>query len=416
MKDRLLFDTVKLSNGMTVYGKRTEDPFVLARLHVPLGHTHNTGKVLPGSAHMLEHLACSRSERFPETGSFYRHAALRGGEFGGGSDISWTTYELEAPADEFPNLFAAFMEHLQTPVISEDYLRHEAGIIGEERRAATKWFPYDNEVEHLCNTRWKNIKLLSLRQVFGSDKDLAAMSPEGLLELHRSYWDPRAHLVIGGSYDMEPVCAQIDKIPTQLHQLPTRHQPMGWTRREYHELRFSSSKRMYYHLGGFIEQNDPLTVTAVGFMGSLLVDTVYGVLYRWLRNELGWIYNMGFGVPLNSPPAVPHWELWVPLSSREQVATVRRELHSRILKAIRDKELLATALKRYLSVQVFWYQTLESVLEEMTKKLHVFGRTISEEEGRAILSRCADTRLLEEVYERCWHPNVSGEFLALPKK
>jgi predicted Zn-dependent peptidase len=57
MKDRLIFKTAKLKNGIRIFAKSMDVPFAYVWLYVPVGHIHNTGSVLPGTAHLLEHIA-----------------------------------------------------------------------------------------------------------------------------------------------------------------------------------------------------------------------------------------------------------------------------------------------------------------------------------------------------------------------
>ena len=69
MKYTFELTTTRLKNGIIVYGKKTADPFVIASIHIPVGHIHNTGSIVPGSMHLLEHMVCNRSVYIPDMGS-----------------------------------------------------------------------------------------------------------------------------------------------------------------------------------------------------------------------------------------------------------------------------------------------------------------------------------------------------------
>jgi predicted Zn-dependent peptidase len=329
--------------------------------------------------------------------------------------LAWTDYSISIPADSFPEVSKAFLQHITTPLIKDEDIRHEASIIGNERRRKSKWYPGDSKLEYHCRMKWKEAQLVTLRQCLGEDADLSEIN-KGVLEiLHQAYFDPRAHLFVGGTFDSDHIAEMLSQIQTVPHALPEQYHQVKWKNRDYHEAKCSDGQRYIYHLGGIIDSRDPQVIAGITFLGTMLMQPTPGTLYDWLRHDLGWVYETGFTTFHNSPPDTSHWELWVPLTDQKQASHVRSELHSRILQALTDKRLIESELRRRLARRVFMNQTLESVLDDGETLLHNFGRIIPEKEFRDILQRCADPLFLQDIYERYWSPVVSGEFLALPE-
>jgi predicted Zn-dependent peptidase len=416
-KDRLEFETTVLDNGITIYSRREENvPFVYVWFYVPVGHAHNTGNILLGSAHFLEHICCNSSLMFRERNSYNKFVGLNGGDFNAATYPMITGFDLTIPSNKFIYAFEGLVSHLFFPLINLDGIKNEAQIISSEREKENKWWPGKGQLEHYCMTNWKYDRLFSMRQIYGEDRDLTEMSIENLERLHTTYLDPRAYIIVGGNFDMEAMCKILSRFETKRHKLPVKFDPIRWEQRDYHEKSFSELNRFIYHLGGIMNESSPQLLIAVNFIGKLLVNTVNGVLFDWLRNDLGWSYNMGFTMRRGHLLCQPDWELWIPLRSNDQVEHVRNEVHNRIIKAISNSKLLAAEVKRILSSMLFWYQTMGDVMSEAHNMLIASQRIINESEVNEYLNRCLDINFLREIYEKFMSPSVTGEFLAFPKK
>jgi hypothetical protein len=189
-----------------------------------------------------------------------------------------------------------------------------------------------------------------------------------------------------------------------------------WEHREYHEKKFDDINRFHYRIGGIFSDADILTKVGVNFIGKLLTNNAHGVLMEWLRNDLGWCYEIDFSLDYYINPYVPHdWELFIPLNNRKQVVHVKKEIHGRILKAISDKKLLALEVERQKCDSIFYYQTLYSIMDDADTMLGVGGRIYTETEYTKILDKCKDPAFLKEIYDKYFSPKVVGEFLAMPK-
>ena len=415
MKDRLIFKTTKLKNGIHVYSKPMDLPFATVSIYVPVGHIHNTGKVLPGTAHLLEHIACDRSRLYPKQGQFMKKIELAGGDFNAQTTSILTEYCINVRSDMFEEGFKGLMSHVFDPLITAEDIKHQEGIILSESKIYSKWYPGTNKLDHHVRAKWRTEKMYEHRQRIGNAADLKKMTVAGLLRFHKAYFDPRVYVIIGGTFDEKLVFRELGKITTKKHNLPVKFDQVRWIRRAYHEEKFSAIERYQYRIGSIFAERDLQTRLGIRFIGLLLTNSTHGVLMEWLRSDLGWSYDIDFDFEyLENPYVHNSWDICIPLHTRTQVKHVRKELHGRILAAIADKELVAREVERQKAGLLFAYQTLGSILGAADDMLGVGGRIYTEEEIVEVLDHCKDTSFLKEIYDKHWSPEVTGEFLAVP--
>jgi predicted Zn-dependent peptidase len=146
MKDRLIFESTQLDNGITVLAKPMDVPFAIAWLYIPVGHVHNTGSVLPGTAHFLEHIAYNRSRLYHKPNQFQKMVELKGGDFDASTGFLTTEYDLSARSDMFGEAFKGLMSHVFEPIITQEDITLEASIISSERKMSSKWYPGDDDL------------------------------------------------------------------------------------------------------------------------------------------------------------------------------------------------------------------------------------------------------------------------------
>jgi predicted Zn-dependent peptidase len=309
------------------------------------------------------------------------------------------------------------MSHVFDPLIKAEDISHEVGVILSESKRNNKWYPGDDELGHHLMMKWRNTRVFNNRQRTGNRSDLKKMSVAKLTQLHKAYFDPRAYVVVGGSFDKKVVFKELNKLKTKRHNLPTKLEQISWVNRGYHEKKFDTISRYLYYMGGIMTESNVMTNFAISFIGELLTNSTHGVLMEWLRNELGWCYDMNFNMECDTDPTIHNiWELCLPLNSKKQVAYVRKELHGRILKAISDKKLVAREVEREKSERLFAFQTLNSIMTEVVSTLGPHGGQIyNEADYLKFLEKCKDTTFLKEIYDKHWAPSVIGEFLAIPK-
>ncbi len=417
MKDRLVFKTTKLKNGIRIFSKHIDLPFATIWLYVPVGHIHNTGEVLPGTAHMLEHIAFGRSRLYPEKDRFQKIVELAGGSFNASTCSLHTRYELSVRSDMFNRAFKGLMSHVFEPLITAKDIADEAGIIINESKMYNKWFPGEDRLGNYFQTKWRDTLGFTLRQRVGKREDLTKMSVTKLSGLHEAYFDPRTYLVIGGKFDQRTVIKELGRIKTKKHHLSTKIKQITWVNKKYHEKKFDTIKRYLYYMGGIVSTTDVQTNIAISFIGELLANSTQGVLFEWLRKELGWCYDIDFDNSWDTNPTIYNtWEICLPLSSKKQVAHVRKEIHERILRAISDKALVVREVEREKSSRTFSFETLSSMMRMAAFTLGPHGgKVYTEADYLRFFEKCKDTAYLKRIYDKYWSPKVTGEFLAMPK-
>jgi predicted Zn-dependent peptidase len=414
MKDRMVFEVTKLDNGITVYGKPMDVPFAMAEIHVPVGHMHNTGTVLPGTAHFLEHIVGNRSKRFPGMNEFLRFVGLNGGYQNAATSIRDTEYSLNVPSDVFREAFLGLVSRVFEPTLDESDLANEVSVIDNERKRKSIWYPGTDELDLHIAKKWKDLGIAGLTQIFGDTEHLKLMTSEGLREFHKNYFNPNAYLIIGGTYDHDLVCRELSRIQTRSQQPPAQIENACWKNRTYHEMKFSEGRRHLYHIGGITSDTDPLTSAGIHFTLKLLTNLTHGPLYQWLRHDRGWTYNLDTEFNCGDKFRNTDWEICLPSATAEQAGIIRSELHGRIWDAISNSDLISAELRRMMGASVFLYQTLSSVLTSAERAVYKIGRVVTEQEMIDTLHSCANADFLQKIYKDHFAPDVSGEFLALP--
>ena len=317
----------------------------------------------------------------------------------------------------FEKGFKGLLDHVFNPLIKSADVKHEASIILNESKRRNKWYPGDDEFEHHRMTKWKSVKIFEARQMTGNESDLSKMTPARLLKLHEAYFDPRVYVIIGGTFDKEIVYKELGKIKTKKHELQTKFEEIKWANKDYHEKKVDNISRFLYHMGGIFPEHDMSVGFAISFIGELLTNTTQGSLMEWLRNDLGWCYDLHLRTDFDTNPIMNNmWELFIPLNSRKQVDYVRKHIHKKILNAISDKKFVAKEVDRQISYRLFMFQTLGSIMNEVGGNLGSHGgKAYTETEYLKLLEKCKDTSYLREIYDKYMSPKVAGEFLAVPK-
>jgi len=414
MKDRLIFEKRVLGNGITVFSYPMDVPYASIHLIIPLGHVHNIGRVVPGSFHFLEHMIMDGFKKYPEKNSFGRFVGLKGGAFNAATSLFHTKFELHVPQEIHRESFEGFLNNIFQPILTEEDIALERGIIANERRREEPYFPGGDSLSRHIMTEWKYAVPVTLRQMFGEDSDHSLITEATLKDAHRGHLNSDMHVFIGGSFDCNSVQELLAKVTVCQRIFPSKYHNIGWHSREFHVYPCEDISRHIYSMGGVFPVVDVRTSIAINFIGQLLTNNVHGVLYRWLREEKGWIYEVCFEYNLNKIDG--DWEIQFPLNSLEEVDIVRKEIHEKIVSALKNDVNVSHEVERRKSESVFCYQTLNDVLEYAQESLSLYGVIFSEKQIRAFLDECKDIKYLMSVYEKYFSPQVIGEFVAVPDR
>ena len=414
-RDRLTIETTVLDNGITIYEKPYDVPFVHVRIVVPIGHIHNTDKFLPGSAHLIEHLICARSKKYPQKGRFKEKLGLVGGSSNAMTAHTWTEFYMNIPTNLFDEFFPDFIERIRFPLITKEFVDQESGIILNES-LMYKWFPAKNEIYNYQITKWMQNYLCDKRTIFGEQKDFEEMDAEKLLELHANYFTKGLYVVIGGNYNKDIVMSELSKIEMNPKlDIPIVYDKVCWKNRNYHEVEFNTD-RYIYHLGGIIETDDISKLNGMRFIGKLMTNSIHGPLHQWLRRDLGLVYALSFDFNFKKEFRPSDWCYTFPLSNYSDVTKVRSILIDFIGKSLNDEKLLKTEMQRIKNLSIYGYQTLESIIEQIIWGIRTFGFPVNEAFMNQHDDIITDKKFILGVFDEFFHPDQIGELLIVPKK
>lgn len=414
MRDRQVFDEHTLKNGIQAFTYKEDVPFTIIHLRIPVGSSHSTGDIIPGSFHFLEHLLMDRSEGYPGFNEFSRLVGLKGGHVSAATGPFETKFTLSIPTKHFPTLSHGLLNQVFKPLFQDDDIALERGIIRNERTMKERWFPGSSEKGQYIATQWLSDCPLSLRQRLGNDEDLNQITAASLRTAHSYYFDPRIKVIIGGSGYLDPFFDELAAIPTRQHTLTEHYKPISWANREYHEKAFRDVSRYELYYGGIsTPKPDINALGVVPFILNYLTNTIHGPLYRWLREEKGWVYNLGSSFYSDRYSA--DWTLTFPLGNHEQVATVREELWDRIAKALDDQDAINADIDRQIDyAKAYSFQRVSDILGFALNSLTIHERIISEKEMFAFAEKLRDRQFLLNIFQEHFAPERVGSFCAMP--
>lgn len=415
IQDRSQFEKRTLKNGITWYANSAIPvDFTSLYINLPVGHAHNTGDILPGTFHFLEHMCFESSRSYPDAMSFNRTAGLVGGGNNALTSTDRTQYELSAPNAKINNLIEGLFDQIFHPVFPEINIKRNQGVIANERQRRARYFPSRSEISQYENTQWKFDNPFPLQQIFGNDEDLEMMTPENLRQAQQYYFDPRIYVVVVGSANLSKLEGLLSNLEVHEHSLPMKMDPLRWQDKSYRVVEFNDASRFTLTLGGIIQSPpDPPTMRQLRFILNYLTNHIHGPLYHWLRVENSWAYNLSWDVWEDRYAA--DWALDIPLQNTEQVNIVRREWRERAYDSLSNKTQVFAEVERLLGSSVYWSTTANSILGSANGMLNIYGRIITDTQWREVIEGCRDTTNLQKLFEQYCNDDEVGEYCAAPK-
>src|SRR3989338_1162066 len=135
MKDRLDYIKYTLKNGLTLVYLPMDVEFNTIDYTLPFGHLNNTGQFPGGTFHFLEHMCFHRSKLYPKKDSFEKFLASIGSKINAATSNNFTKYYLSVPSQEIEPALTGLLSHIFNPIIDENDINIERGIIKNERRS-----------------------------------------------------------------------------------------------------------------------------------------------------------------------------------------------------------------------------------------------------------------------------------------
>ena len=416
LRDRQIFDSQTLPNGVQTYVYADQGRYSVSTITVPVGSASSFGRYAPGTFHFLEHMLFNRSKEHPALNQYSTLVGLKGGTFSASTAPFHTRYVLQVPTIHFAELWKGFFSAVFQPYFDSNDLEVERGTISSERRRKERWFPGGSELEQYMDTGWMHDIALTLEQRLGSESSLAAIDIAALEYAHRSsYFSEGLQMVTGGSADFKPLIASLAELRIQGAPPERRIDPIRWVNKEYHVQPFRDIGRHILRFGGIVSgPPEPLRNRARSFILEYLTNSTHGPLFKWLREERGWVYDLGYsnGLSLNGQGI---WTLRLPLGTQGQVKIVREQLVERVEAALQDTKALNNEVGRLLNMaEAYWYPEIAPIVNEALSSLENSGRIFSEVEYLARLDRFRDSTFLTDVWKEATAPESVGSFCATP--
>lgn len=417
MKDRLLFECTILSNGLKVYSQF--DPsvdFAYFSLWAPVGSCHNSGAIIPGTFHYLEHLVIKTSDLYPEKGSAQGTAEKLGGKFNATTWLNRTDYNIRIPSQYFPEMIDAVLAHFYNPTFDENSVVEERETISSERKRKGPFYPATSQENWYVETKWKSNCQVPVKQSLGMDDDFLKMDADYFHKIHQQfYFTKNNYCIIAGNFKLDEVCKKLEQaVLVDDVILPNfSYQPLSWNQKEFHEFQTVGISRMNYYLNWvypIVPDAERTHFFINGVVNSMLSDYTIGGIMKWLRYDKGWVYEIKTN--RTAIKGVINGGLMIPLHSMEQVHKVRSEIKDKILGALTNTKLLEKVKLQRKNAAVFEYETVESRMNKAANDLRWYS-------GIATMQNQLDTLdgitcdMLEKIFTEHLQPNI-GEVLIVP--
>ncbi len=412
MRDKQVFDSQTLGNGIRVYHYPEEVGFGVLKLIIPVGTAHTVHPIPAGGVHFLEHMVFHRSATYPEKDSFERAVGIVGGIDAETCPFS-TKYTLIAPEADFPHLWAGLFEHVFNPVFVSDDIVFERKVIAAERREYQTYYPSYDQLGQYIHTGWMRNMPRTLAQDLGMPRSWQQLTPETLRLVHGYYFQPGIQVVSGGTIPLTQVVADLHRVATTTMNLPTIERPMAWARQDYHTFPTPDVSSPILYVGGIAcPKPSRETLVAISLLGKLMTDHYYGPLVDWLRRIEG-NYSISFQFAEGQDDC--YWFFRFGLSSQKQVARVRQALGEIMATAFKNPIWLETGIKRILAAEVYDLQNIGEIVEGAEEQLEFSDRIRSVAECRALIKQCGDIVWLRSIYQEYFaNPVRIGAFCAVP--
>lgn len=416
MRDKQVFEKTVLPNGITVYYYPMDVGFVYGRLYVPIGHRNNTNGILPGTAHFLEHLVFNRSQVYREKRAFEKQLPPKGGDWNAVTDTYGTEFQLSIPSQHFDWMWERFFSHVCDPLFVEEDIAHERGIIADERNQRERYYPGKGELTKYLNTGFQYDMMVGLRQMYGNDEDLAAISTGTLENLHKYYFNKDTYVIIGGTLNPDIVYKNLASLHVNAgtDSLERQTTPLRWAKREYHEKCFRSTSRPDLYISGFLRDVSMIDRMTFNTIDMVMRDYTNGPIENWLRHELGTTYSTSFHTWLRTESVV--WELNIKPPSKKYVNLIRNEWLPRLRESLTDKTYLEGMMSQIENERVFELQKLSEIIARANSSLQLYGYIQSENEVQQLIRDTGNPETLLRVADRFFAPSEVGEFCALPEE
>jgi predicted Zn-dependent peptidase len=407
------FEKIKLSNGISIFHLPDDSvEWGDVRILLPLGHAHNTRGILRGSFHFLEHMVCDSSELNPGLQQFRQWVGLQGGYARAATADQSTFYQVRINHTLLEKAWKGLFSNVFNPLLREEDVVRQRSIIANERDITNFWWPASGALEYSFRTKWMKKTFIPLRQCFGSNDDLDAITSEYLKSIHVQYFTPDIKVIVAGKYDLPMIIRDLEsmQLVSRGEALQTKLPAIAWKDRYATLIEEKASN--FYAIGGFTPGVIPYKeLSALRIIGYFFSDSYQGPLYQWLRNENPWVYNVSFN---STQWSNFQWYIKLAFSKKEQLEVAKAGIHEKLMTSIRNEKSIATQVNMELN-DVSRSNEIDTVLTNATFMLPRYGYIPTDEDWKEAVTSCLDQEYLLSLYEKHFSPTVTGECTMLMK-
>ncbi len=389
----------------------------------PVGsaHAHSDNGLIPGLPHFFEHMMFLRTQAHPNKNELERLIGLQAGKSNAHTYWYHTAYELDMPAASMEYGMNLLMERLRTPVFTEEDAELERGVVKNERDNRARFYPGSHPPSKYYFSEFLSDYSVSIEQRFGSDDDLAQMSPDLLAKAHQSLLARGGLTIVSvGNHNTEPLKAFLREISTAapLLTLPETlaefESPITWKDASYRTVPFDSVRmptlETAWVFPGYLDYTER---TKLSFVMRLLDNFVHGSFIEELRHNRGWMYGMDSHTDFRRGAA--NYGFSFPLQNEDQINFVREWMHEAIWGAVRDERLVLTEIERRKANFAYWYQTAGAVMEDAGGLLRTYERLYTAQDFFTTMDAMADASERERILTTYFTRSGFGEMAFLPE-
>jgi predicted Zn-dependent peptidase len=413
MKNRE-FQEIKLNNGISVF--HLPDNSVRwseAQILLPVGFAHCAGNILPGSFHFLEHMVMNRSKLYPELEQFFNWVGIQGGYMTVNTGYLSTQYGFRIAHRLFEQSWKGLYSHVFSPLLAESDITREVSVITNENASQNYYWPSSSSLDDLFLTEWMKKAFIRSKQAFGKVEHLESMTVDYLKKIHCHYFTKDMKVLLAGKYDLPMVVRDMEALllSESLEKLQVKLPEIAWKNR--YATVTDDRKANFYAVGAFSPTELSFReITGLRFLGEFFVDKYNGPLYRWLRLENPWLYQVSFK---SSNITRAYWFVRMTFSDKERIDTVKTMIHDKLRASIFDHKTVKAQVKKVLN-NVMNDTSTNALIEDAPTRLSKYGYIPTENEWRGIITDCLDQDYITDLYNRYFSPDVTGDCTVLMKK
>jgi zinc protease len=280
----------KLPNGLRVILSQDHTaPTVCVAVYYRIGFRVEP-KDRTGFAHLFEHMMFQGSQNLGKM-EFIKLVQQNGGILNGSTRFDFTNYFEVLPSNKLETALWAEADRMNGLAVSEDNLKNQQGVVGNEVKVAVINRPYGGfpwlDMPQYANTNWYNA-----HNFYGELTDIEAATLTDVQSFFKTYYAPNnAALAIVGDFDPAQARQMVDKYfggikASQLPPVPDLSEPKQEKEKQAKKVDPLAKRpaiAIAYHMP---ERNTP-EYYAMGLIDQILIEGDDSLEYQQLVQKSG---------------------------------------------------------------------------------------------------------------------------------